>query len=310
MMSQSLKDQIRSFIDSLHSEKGYAANTCRAYSHNLNEFISFISENYFSDEDQKGSDMFAANQIISLMIRGYLGFLHKKNKKVTIARKLSAVRSFFRFLVKHGVILDNPLDLILTPKQKKAIPVYLPVDDIFRLIDSIKTDTLAGIRNRAIFETLYSSGVRVSELEGLNVFDVDVKRCLIRVVGKGDKERIVPIGTKAVAAIKAYRKRLQKEAGIGEDDNTPLFLNKNHGRLTSRSIARILDKTARECGLLIPVSPHALRHTFATHMLDAGADLRVVQELLGHQSLSTTQKYTHVSIDRLMETYDKAHPRR
>jgi integrase/recombinase XerC len=309
-MSPSLKNQIRSFIDSLHSEKGYAANTCRAYSHNLNEFVSFVSESYFSNENQKGADLLKADQIDSLMIRGYLGFLYKKNRKVTIARKLSAVRSFFRFLVKHGVILDNPLDLILTPKQKKAIPVYLPVDDIFRLLDSIKTDTLAGIRNRAIFETLYSSGVRVSELEGLNVFDVDVKRCLIRVVGKGNKERIVPIGTKAIAAIKAYRKRLQKEAGIGEEDNTPLFLNKNHGRLTSRSIARILDKTARECGLLIPVSPHALRHTFATHMLDAGADLRVVQELLGHKSLSTTQKYTHVSIDRLMETYDKAHPRR
>jgi len=311
IMSPSLKNQIRSFIDSLHSEKGYAANTCRAYSHNLNEFVSFVSESYFSNENQKGADLLKADQIDSLMIRGYLGFLYKKNKKVTIARKLSAVRSFFRFLVKHGVILDNPLDLILTPKQKKAIPVYLPVDDIFRLLDSIKTDTLAGTRNRAIFETLYSSGVRVSELEGLNVFDVDLKRCLIRVVGKGNKERIVPIGTKAIAAIKAYRKRLQKEAGIGEDDdNTPLFLNKDHGRLTSRSIARILDKTARECGLLIPVSPHALRHTFATHMLDAGADLRVVQELLGHKSLSTTQKYTHVSIDRLMETYDKAHPRR
>lgn len=310
MMSPFLKNQIRSFIDSLHSEKGYAANTCRAYSHNLNEFVSFVSETFFSNENQKGADLLKADQIDSLMIRGYLGFLYKKNKKVTIARKLSAVRSFFRFLVKHGVILDNPLDLILTPKQNKAIPVYLPVDDIFRLLDSIKTDTLAGIRNRAIFETLYSSGVRVSELEGLNIFDVDVKRCLIRVVGKGNKERIVPIGTKAIAAIKAYRKRLQKEAGIGEDNNTPLFLNKDQGRLTSRSIARILDKTARECGLLIPVSPHALRHTFATHMLDAGADLRVVQELLGHQSLSTTQKYTHVSIDRLMETYDKAHPRR
>jgi len=310
MMSPFLKNQIRSFIDSLHSEKGYAANTCRAYSHNLNEFVSFVSETFFSNENQKGADLLKADQIDSLMIRGYLGFLYKKNKKVTIARKLSAVRSFFRFLVKHGVILDNPLDLILTPKQNKAIPVYLPVDDIFRLLDSIKTDTLAGIRNRAIFETLYSSGVRVSELEGLNVFDVDVKRCLIRVVGKGNKERIVPIGTKAIAAIKAYRKRLQKEAGIGEDNNTPLFLNKDQGRLTSRSIARILDKTARECGLLIPVSPHALRHTFATHMLDAGADLRVVQELLGHKSLSTTQKYTHVSIDRLMETYDKAHPRR
>ena len=310
MISQSLKNQVRSFIDSLHSEKGYAANTCRAYSHNLNEFISFVSENYFSNEDQKSDDLLKADQITSLMIRGYLGFLHKKNKKVTIARKLSAVRSFFRFLVKHGVILDSPLDLILTPKQKKAIPVYLPVDDVFRLLDSIKTDTLAGIRNRAIFETLYSSGIRVSELEGLNAFDVDFKKCLIRVVGKGRKERIVPIGTKAIAAIKEYRKRLQEEAGIGEDDNTPLFLNKDQSRLTSRSIARILDKTARECGFLIPVSPHALRHTFATHMLDAGADLRVVQELLGHKSLSTTQKYTHVSIDRLMETYDKAHPRR
>ena len=310
MMSPSLKHQIRSFIDSLHSEKGYAANTCRAYSHNLNEFASFVSETYFSNENQKGADLLKADQIDSLMIRGYLGFLYKKNKKVTIARKLSAVRSFFRFLVKHGIILDNPLDLILTPKQKKAIPVYLPVDDVFRLLDSIKTDTLAGIRNRAIFETLYSSGIRVSELEGLNVFDVDIKKCLIRVIGKGNKERIVPIGTKAIDAIEAYRKRLHKEAGIGEDDNTPLFLNKDQGRLTSRSIARILDKTARECGLLVPVSPHALRHTFATHMLDAGADLRVVQELLGHKSLSTTQKYTHVSIDRLMETYDKAHPRR
>jgi integrase/recombinase XerC len=310
MISQSLNNQIRSFIDSLQSEKGYSVNTCRAYSHNINEFISFISESYFSTDNQEGADLLKAEHIESLMIRGYLAFLHKKNKKVTIARKLSAVRSFFRFLLKHGVILDNPLDLILTPKQVKAIPVYLPVDDIFRLLDSIKTDTLAGIRNRAIFETLYSSGIRVSELEGLNVFDVDFSRCLIRVVGKGNKERIVPIGKKAVATIKEYRKRLQSEAGIAEEDNGPLFLNKGNGRLTSRSIARILNKTARECGLLIPVSPHALRHTYATHMLDAGADLRVVQELLGHKSLSTTQKYTHVSIDRLMETYDKAHPRR
>jgi integrase/recombinase XerC len=310
MISQSLNNQIRSFIDSLQSEKGYSVNTCRAYSHNINEFISFISESYFSTDNQEGADLLKAEHIESLMIRGYLAFLHKKNKKVTIARKLSAVRSFFRFLVKHGVILDNPLDLILTPKQVKAIPVYLPVDDIFRLLDSIKTDTLVGIRNRAIFETLYSSGIRVSELEGLNVFDVDFSRCLIRVVGKGNKERIVPIGKKAVATIKEYRKRLQDEAGIVEEDNGPLFLNKDNGRLTSRSIARILNKTARECGLLIPVSPHALRHTYATHMLDAGADLRVVQELLGHKSLSTTQKYTHVSIDRLMETYDKAHPRR
>jgi len=310
MISSALNKQTRSFIDSLRFEKGYSTNTCRAYSHNLKEFVSFIRESYLSKENQEDAETVKADRINGLMIRGYLAFLHKKNKKVTIARKLSAVRSFFRFLVKHGVILDNPLDLILTPKQKKMIPVYLPVDDVFRLLDSIQTHTLAGIRNSAIFETLYSSGIRVSELEGLNVYDVDFNTCLIRVVGKGNKERVVPIGTKAMTAIKEYRKRLQTEAGIGENDNTPLFLNKNLGRITSRSISRILGKTAKQCGLLIPVSPHALRHTFATHMLDAGADLRVVQELLGHRSLSTTQRYTHVSIDRLMETYDKAHPRR
>jgi integrase/recombinase XerC len=310
MISMTLKDQIRNFIDLLHSEKGFAVNTCRAYSHDLEEFVLFIGQCFFSKKNSKEVVSPMAGQVNSLMIRGYLAFLHKKNQKVTISRKLSAVRSFFRFLVKHGVILDNPMDRILTPKQKKTIPVYLPVDDVFRLLDSIKTDTLIGIRNRAIFETLYSSGIRVSELEGLNIFDVDFKKHLIRVLGKGSKERIVPIGGKALTAILDYRKRLNSETGIGEDKNTALFLNKNGGRLTSRSIARILEKTAKECGLLIPVSPHALRHTFATHMLDAGADLRVVQELLGHTSLSTTQKYTHVSIDRLMETYDKAHPRR
>ena len=311
MMLTSLKNQITFFIESLLSEKGYAANTCRAYLHDLEEWVSFINENFFSDKkNQSRWDRFGADQIDSLMIRGYLGFLNKKNKKATIARKLSAIRSFFRYLVKHGIILDNPLDVILTPKQEKTIPSYLTVDDMFRLLDSIGDDTLLDLRNRAIFETLYSSGIRVSELSGMNIFDVDFNRCIIRVLGKGNKERMVPIGKKAKAAIGNYRERLAIEAGISPDENTPLFLNKNSGRLTTRSIARILEKTAKACGLLIPVSPHALRHTFATHMLDAGADLRVVQELLGHKSLSTTQKYTHVSIDKLMETYDKTHPRR
>ena len=224
--------------------------------------------------------------------------------------KLSAIRSFFRFLVKHGVIQDNPADMILTPKQGKSLPVYLPVDDMFRLLDSIKTDTLLSMRNRAIFETLYSSGIRVSELAGMDVSHIDFAQNIIRVHGKGNRERIVPLGEKAVKAIEAYREKLKVETGIGPFGNAPLFLNKNRGRLSTRSIARILDKLVQECSLSVPVSPHALRHTFATHMLDAGADLRVVQELLGHKSLSTTQKYTHVSIDRLMETYDKAHPRR
>ncbi|UCD91564.1 MAG: tyrosine recombinase XerC [Desulfobacterales bacterium] len=310
-MSTSLKHQIASFIESLLSEKGYAANTCRAYLHDLEEWVSFINDIFFSGKkDQSRWDRFGADQIDSLMIRGYLGFLNKKNKKATIARKLSAIRSFFRYLVKHGIILDNPLDVILSPKQEKTIPSYLTVDDMFRLLDSIGNDTLLDLRNRAIFETLYSSGIRVSELSGMNTFDVDFNRCIIRVLGKGNKERVVPIGEKAKAAIKNYRDRLAIEAGIPSEENTPLFLNKNGGRLTTRSIGRILEKTAKACGLLIPVSPHALRHTFATHMLDAGADLRVVQELLGHKSLSTTQKYTHISIDKLMETYDKTHPRR
>jgi integrase/recombinase XerC len=311
MNSSSLKNLISSFVKSLYSEKGYSENTCRAYLHDLKEFASFIFSSWFSENMSKTkADSFRADQIDGLMIRGYLGLLHKKNKKATIARKLSAIRSFFRELVKHGVILENPVELILTPKQEQTIPAYLPVDDMFRLLDSIKADNLAGLRNRAIFETLYSCGLRVSELSGMNLFDVDFTKSVIRVLGKGDRERIVPIGRKALEAIKAYRQRLREESGISDDTNAPLFLNRNQGRLTVRSIARILDKTAKECGLLAPVSPHALRHTFATHMLDAGADLRIVQELLGHKSLSTTQKYTHVSIDRLMEAYDKAHPRR
>jgi len=310
MNSSYLRTLISSFVKSLYSEKGYSENTCRAYLHDLKEFASFIFSSWFSENMSKTkADSFRADQIDGLMIRGYLGFLHKKNKKATIARKLSAIRSFFRELVKHGVILENPVELILTPKQEQTIPAYLPVDDMFRLLDSIKADNLAGLRNRAIFETLYSCGLRVSELSGMNLFDVDFTKSVIRVLGKGDRERIVPIGRKALEAIKAYRQRLREESGISDDTNAPLFLNRNQGRLTVRSIARILDKTAKECGLLAPVSPHALRHTFATHMLDAGADLRVVQELLGHKSLSTTQKYTHVSIDRLMEAYDKAHPR-
>ena len=311
MTTSSLKNLIRSFIESLSYEKGYSTNTCRAYLHDLKEFTTFIHERQNLEEKNKENiENFRVDQVDRLLIRGYLGFLHKKNKKSTIARKLSAVRSFFKYLIKHGVILDNPLDLILTPKQKKMVPTYPPVDDIFRLIDSVKTDTLLGLRNRAILETLYSSGIRVSELAGMNIFEVDFSKCVIRVLGKGNKERIVPIGNKALDSIQAYRKRLQVELGVEVDENIPLFLNNKKGRLTTRSIARIIEKTAKQCGILIPVSPHALRHTFATHMLDAGADLRVVQELLGHKSLATTQKYTHVSIDRLMETYDKTHPRR
>ncbi len=311
MESPSIKGMIKLFAESLSAQKGYAINTCRAYRHDLEEFASIVTQNRSRGHRQKRSqDCLKVAGIDNLTLREYLGILHKKNKKATIARKLSAVRSFFRFLVKQGMISDDPTSSVLTPKQEKSLPTYLPIDLMFRLLDSIKTDKLLGLRNRAIFETLYSCGIRVSELAGLNVFDVNFTSRVVRVLGKGSRQRIVPIGEKALGIIKSYRRRLQREKGVNFQENGPLFLNRYNGRLTPRSIGRILEKLARECGVYIPISPHALRHTYATHMLDAGADLRIVQELLGHKSLSTTQKYTHVSIDRLMETYDKAHPRK
>jgi integrase/recombinase XerC len=306
-----IENLIRSFIESLEAEKGYAKNTCRGYRKDLKEFASYLIENDFTvKRPMPVRKLMGIDDVDGIHIRGYLGYLHKKNKKSTIARKLSAVRSFLKFLVKRGVIEDNPSDWILTPKQEKTIPAYLPVDEMFRLLDSIRADNILDVRNRAIFETLYSCGIRVSELVAMNHIDVDIEGETIRVLGKGNKERIVPIGLKALNAIQVYREQLKRQWGIRMDHNGPLFLNKNKGRLSARSVARILEKLLKACGLLIPVSPHTLRHTFATHMLDAGADLRVVQELLGHKSLSTTQKYTHVSIDRLMETYDRAHPRK
>jgi integrase/recombinase XerC len=311
MEFHSEKALIDSFIESLVTEKGYSDHTRRAYRKDILNFFSFLAESHHpGGASSKRKPIVDLKQIDGMMLRGYLGFLHRKNKKTTIARKLSAIRSFFKFLVKKGVIAENPAERVLTPKQDKTIPVYLSVDEMFRLLDSIQTHTLLDLRNRAIFETLYSSGIRVAELAGMNMADVDFSAAILQVFGKGNKQRIVPVGHKALAAIQAYRTRLQKETGRMAINKGPLFLNRFHRRLSPRSIARILQKLVDAVGLLTPVSPHALRHTFATHMLDAGADLRAVQELLGHKSLSTTQKYTHVSIDRLMETYDKAHPRK
>lgn len=302
---------IGDFIESLRSEKGYSVNTCRAYRADLDAFAAFVNKRSAAKGPGRRSAAFRVKTVDVLTIRLYLGHLHQKSRKTTISRKLSAIRSFYRYLIKRGIAADNPADQVLTPKQEKHIPTYLTVDDMFRLLDSLLDDSLLGLRNRALFETLYSCGIRVSELAGLNVFDVDVNTASIRVLGKGNRERVVPVGQKALDAIRAYRAKLAgRGEGGGLNRNGPLFLNKNRTRLSTRSIARILDKLVRECGLTVPISPHALRHSFATHLLDAGADLRAVQELLGHKSLSTTQKYTHVSIDRLMAAYDKAHPRK
>lgn len=303
---------IEAFIESLYSEKGYSPNTAKAYRRDLLEFVLFASKKR-SGEDQgaQHADRVSVQDMDGLLIREYLAFLHgKKNKKSSIARKLSSVRSFLKYLVKTGNLEESPADGVLTPKQEKPVPSYLTVDDIFRLLDSIADDSLLGMRNRAIFEVLYSTGIRVSELVGLNVSNIDFNQNIVRVLGKGNKERIVPVGEKAMAAVTGYHSRLAEEVNRMPDEEDPVFLNKNKGRLSARSVRRILDGLIRKCGLATPVSPHGIRHTFATHMLDAGADLREVQELLGHKSLSTTQRYTHVTMDKLMKVYDKAHPRK
>lgn len=311
MTPSALIDAVSAFVESLSAEKGYSIHTCRAYRRDLEEFTAYLDGNEGGQAPGKGAKKdLGPNGVTPLMIRGYLGYLHQKNQKSSVARKLSTLRSFFKSLVKKGMIEVNPAEGLLTPKREKTIPVYLTVDEIFRLLDSIESDALLAARNRAIFETLYSCGIRVSELTGLDVFDIDASAATVRVFGKGGKERVVPIGRKALDAVESYRERLRAETGIGTDRNGPIFLNRQRQRLTARSVGRILKQLAVACGIATPISPHGLRHTFATHMLDAGADLRSVQELLGHRNLSTTQKYTHVSINRLMETYDKAHPRK
>ncbi len=311
MKSTSMCRQIDMFIEGLAAEKGYSAHTLRAYRHNLMELTAFVA----GDPEQAQSDPerlvgVQLEDVSEMQIRGYLGYLHNRNRKTTIARKLAAIRSFFRHLLKHRIIAYNPAEGLHPPKHGKPMPVYLPVDDMFRLLDTIRPQGVLGLRNRAMLETLYSTGVRVSELAGLDTGDVDAQSGLVRVLGKGRKERLVPIGAKALESLAQYRHALAEETGIDPQSGGAMFLNKDNGRLTTRSIARIADKMARACGVAIPISPHAMRHSFATHLLDGGADLRAVQELLGHRSLSTTQRYTHVSIDRLMATYDKAHPRR
>ncbi len=299
------------FLEYLSAQKGYSLHTVRAYRSDLLDFHSFFMETPGQFDDDVSAKMPPVPDDVDVIsIRGYLNRLYKEGlSKRSVARRLSSLRSLYKYLKKRGVVEKSPLDTIRTPKQDQTLPTYLTVDDMFRLLDAMDDGTLLSRRNRAMFELLYSSGLRVSELSSLDCPHLDMGVNSVRVCGKGNKERVVPVGERAVRAIRFYRETLAEEKKIPADKG-PLFLNKNLGRLSTRSIARILEKTARESGLTVPVSPHALRHSFATHMLDAGADLRGVQEMLGHESLSTTQKYTHVSIDRLTQAYDKAHPRK
>ncbi|MBI4974609.1 MAG: tyrosine recombinase XerC, partial [Candidatus Omnitrophica bacterium] len=230
----------------------------------------------------------------------------KDYSKRTIARKLACLRSFFKFLYREGHIKTNPISAVSTPKLDKVLPKFLDVEKMLKLVQSPPADKISGLRDRAVLETLYSTGIRVSELVGLDVDDVDFISGVIKVLGKGSRERIVPIGEPALAAMRRY---IDKRSTDKVRDKDAVFLNKSGRRLTDRSIRRIVDKHIRSLSIREKISPHSLRHSFATHLLDRGADLRSVQELLGHMNLSTTQIYTHVTMERLKSVYDKAHPR-
>ena len=298
------------FLLYLKDIKGCSPYTLRSYRTDLEQFVRFV-ENRETDSVQGEEKRDKLWSIEPLVVREYLGSLYGRLKRTSIARKLSVVRSFFHFLEKEGSDCGNPAAEIRTPKLEKGLPPYLPVDDMFRLLERPDRSKPLGMRDLAILEVLYSCGFRAGELGSLNVGDVDFEGRLVKVTGKGNKERIVPIGRKALTALKGYLETTGKWRGRREEllPESPLFINFRGGRLTTRSMGRIIKKYVVDAGLPSDISPHSMRHSYATHLLDGGADLRSVQELLGHESLSTTQKYTHVSIDRLMEVYDKAHPR-
>ncbi len=305
MAKTQAREQMDAFLDSALAD-GRSPATARAYGSDLTEFAAFLA-----GEDDPGLAGLAFGKTGRLEIRAYLGFLHKKgDSRATMARKLSAIRSFFRFLEKRGEAATNPAKAVATPKRQKKTVSWLTVDEAFDLLDASTGTGVLDLRDRALLETLYSTGVRVAELAGASLADLDERAGTFLVTGKGNKQRVVPIGQKALDAIREYRAALDKAPeGADRRDPAAIFLNHRGGRLTVRSMARVVDKAVLRAGLARPVSPHGFRHSFATHLLDGGADLRSVQELLGHVSLSTTGVYTHVSMDRLSKVYDRAHPR-
>ncbi|MDD2850272.1 MAG: tyrosine recombinase XerC [Desulfuromonadaceae bacterium] len=291
-----LGQQIQLFETYLSSERSVSPHTLTAYRSDLEQFLAGAVHEH--------GELVSAADIGHLFLRRHLAGLSKHHKKSSIGRKLAAIRSFFRFLVRRGAIENNPAELIATPKKEQRLPFHLDIDQTTTLMEAPDDGLKNGRRDRAILELLYSSGLRVSELTGLNIGELDLSEGMVRVTGKGGKERIVPVGSRAQEAITEY---LEERAAPSTVE--PLFLNTRGNRINRRSVTRIVDVHVMKIAAFKRISPHVLRHTFATHLLEGGADLRAIQELLGHASLSTTQKYTHVSIDRLMEVYDKAHPK-
>lgn len=329
---------IQQFITYLHAERHFSAHTARCYAADLEQFCGFLANpgaaalpdvrkpaptngHHGTNGKANGtvipvvaiSDPQIDGKLVKVdteLVRLFLSQLRDRNYcKSTVARKLATLRSFYKFLLRRTKVDNNPVAPIRTPKQDKRLPKFLEVSEIERLFSFCDVGSLLGARDRAILEALYSTGMRVSELVALNVADVDLSNQTVRVRGKGKKDRVVPIGPRAIQAILHYLDLRKAAPASQRQDAESLFINKHGQRLSTRSVRRKLDKYLLQAGLDLSVSPHTLRHSFATHMLRGGADLRSVQEMLGHQSLSTTQIYTHLSGSTVKEQYDEAHPR-
>ncbi|GAB4544898.1 MAG: tyrosine recombinase XerC [Phycisphaerales bacterium] len=329
---------VGAFLSYLTDERHFSPYTARCYGADLRQFVEWLSDecgiavnesverSAFERADATPAPKDVAGSITpktltetmqaadAEMLRSFLAFLaDRAYSPATMARKIATLRSFYKWALKRELVSTNPMTLIRTPRQSKRLPRAITVDQIERLLSAPDLHDTLGARDAAMLETLYSTGIRVSELVDLNLGDVNLEEDAIRVRGKGKKERLVPLGSHAMAAIRRYIAAVRSDERFAfvwaEGGNKPFYVNKHGGRLSSRSVRRKLDKYLRQVGLDPSISPHTLRHSFATHLLDNGADLRSVQELLGHQSLSTTQTYTHLSTSRMREAYDKAHPR-
>ncbi len=293
---------LESFSRWLTIEKGYSDHTVDNYLRDVRSFILHLPA---------GTEVLAVN---TTHVRSFIYSLSAINKSTSVARKLSALQTFFRYLIQENKFEKNPMLGVTRPKQAQHMPTFLSVDEVFRLVDAPGKEDRFAARDKAILELLYSTGMRVAELVSLDISALDFDSEMVTVTGKGRKERLVPMGSPAIDAIKSYfpqRESLivQRLARGRETNRNALFVNGRGGRITTRSVERLVKIYGQKAGVLTRVTPHALRHSFATHLLEMGADLRLVQELLGHASLSTTQRYTHLTVDHLMEVYDQAHPK-
>lgn len=332
MKENSLIDE---FLNYLKFERHFSPHTAKCYAADLAQFCAFLAgdtagaagrQNFTPSGSVRsaggangGGDLAVLTDVTvqaklrdvdTEQVKSFLAFLGTQSySKSTVARKLATLRSFYKFCLRRGFVKAHPLATIRTPKQEKRLPKFLELEQITKLLNTPDDGSLLGSRDRAMLEVLFSTGVRVSELVDLNFADVDFEGCVLRVRGKGKKQRTTPVGQTAIIAIRKYLDLRRTDSRSPNFDQSALFVNKHGQRLSTRSVRRKLDKYLAECGLDPSISPHTLRHSFATHMLNRGADLRSVQELLGHQSLSTTQVYTHLTAGRMKSAYDDAHPR-